>query len=306
MADFTKREFSVQLELAVGRDRRRTISPFRELGAYETLWQETKASFRRIAEKFAQRPGAIPSDFVPEQDALRTAQSVFEKLNDSHIDQFGVRVHGAAEYPEKLRDARHPVELLYYRGWWDLVHARGVAVVGTRDPSREAVARTRKLVKALIQDRFMIVSGLAKGIDTIAHTAALEEGAPTIAIIGTPLSHTYPRDNAELQDEIATNFLLISQVPLLRYESQDYRSNRLFFPERNKTMSALTEATVIVEAGETSGTLIQARAALEQGRKLFILDNCFRNAKVTWPNRFAKMGAIRVRDYDDIQHALSE
>lgn len=296
----------MQLELAVNRDRRRTISPFRELGAYETLWQETKASFKYIAERFAKRPGAIPSDFVPEQDALRTAQSVFEKLSDAHICQFGVRVHGAAEYPQKLRDARHPVELLYYRGWWDLVHTRGVAVVGTRNPSREAVARTRKLVKSLVQDRFTIVSGLAKGIDTIAHTAALKEGAPTVAVIGTPLSHTYPRDNAHLQDEIATNHLLISQVPLLRYENQDYRSNRLFFPERNKTMSALTEATVIVEAGETSGTLIQAQAALEQGRKLFILDNCFCNTKITWPKRFENMGAIRVKHYDDIHRALSQ
>ena len=296
----------MQLELTADRDRRRAISPFRELGAYEALWQETKASFKAIAEKFARLPGAIPSDFVPEEDALRTAQSVFDKLHDAHIDRFGVRVHGAAEYPAKLRDARHPVELLYYLGWWDLVHGRSVAVVGTREPSPEAKTRTRKLVKALIQDSFTIVSGLAKGVDTIAHTTALERGAPTIAVIGTPLSHAYPRDNADLQRDIARNFLVISQVPLLRYESQDYRYNRLFFPERNKTMSALTEATVIVEAGETSGTLIQARAALEQGRKLFILENCFRNANVTWPERFAKMGAIRVRHYADIHNALSE
>ncbi len=296
----------MQLELTGDRDRRRTISPFRELGAYEALWQRTKASFKLIAEKFAQVPGAIPSDFVPEHEALRTAQSVFDKLHDAHIDRFGVRVHGAAEYPEKLRDARYPVELLYYCGWWDLVHARSVAVVGTRQPSHEATVRTRKLVKALIRDNFTVVSGLAKGVDTIAHRTALELGAPTVAVIGTPLSHTYPRDNADLQREIASHFLLISQVPLLRYESQDYRYNRLFFPERNKTMSALTEATVIVEAGETSGTLIQARAALEQGRKLFILDSCFQNANLTWPDRLAKQGAIRVRHYDDIQHALSQ
>ena len=91
----------------------------------------------------------------------------------------------------------------------------------------------------------------------------------------------------------------------MRYESQDYRYNRVFFPERNKTMSALTEATIIVEAGETSGTLIQARAALQQGRKLFILDNCFKNPDLTWPEKYAKKGAIRVRDYDDVRNALS-
>jgi hypothetical protein len=80
--------------------------------------------------------------------------------------------------------------------------------------------------------------------------------------------------------------------------------NRLFFPERNVTMSALTEATVIVEAGETSGTLTQARAALHQGRKLFILDSCFRNASLAWPARFEAEGAIRVRTADDLWAAL--
>ena len=295
----------MQLDLEVDRYRHRPISPFRELGAYETLWQQAKTSFKLIAERFAKWPGAVPSDFVPEEDALRTARSVFQKLHDADVEHFGVRVHGAAEYPEKLRDARYPVELIYFQGWWDLVHTRAVSVVGTRKPSPEAVARTRKLVRALVDADFTIVSGLARGIDTIAHTAALKQGAPTIAVIGTPLSHTYPRDNGDLQHEIAKNHLLISQVPVLRYERQDYRTNRRFFPERNKTMSALTEATVIVEAGETSGTLIQARAALEQGRKLFILDNCFRNAKITWPDRFAKEGAIRVKHCDDILDALS-
>jgi DNA processing protein len=93
-------------------------------------------------------------------------------------------------------------------------------------------------------------------------------------------------------------------VPVKRYEDQDYRRNRLFFPERNITMSALTEATIIVEAGETSVTLIQARAALHQGRKLFILDNCFRKG-LSWPKKFADKGAVRVVDYDDIRKNLS-
>ena len=162
----------------------------------------------------------------------------------------------------------------------------------------------RALVKELVKDNFTIVSGLASGIDTIAHETAFEEGGRTIAVIGTPLSQVYPKDNAELQREIAREFLLISQVPVKRYERQDYRRNRLFFPERNITMSALTEATIIVEAGETSGTLIQARAALNQGRKLYILDNCFRKG-LSWPQKFADKGAIRVVDYDDIRKQLS-
>ena len=107
-----------------------------------------------------------------------------------------------------------------------------------------------------------------------------------------------------MQRLIAERFLLISPVPVQRYESQDYRRNRLFFPERNVVMSALTEATIIVEAGQTSGTLIQARAALQQGRRLFVLDSCFRDPHLTWPARLAARGAVRVADYDDIRRGL--
>ncbi|MDE0531097.1 MAG: DNA-protecting protein DprA [Albidovulum sp.] len=285
---------------------RRTISPYRELGAYEELWSDGKASFKTIADKFAAHPGSLPSDFVFPEVADSKAEDVCRKLRAAKVVSFGIRVHGAAEYPNKLLDARHPVKLLYFQGWWDLIDSRCIAVVGTREPSPAGRARTRRLVKALVADNFTIVSGLAKGVDTIAHTTALEEGGRTIAVIGTPLSHSYPKDNRELQDEIGRRFLIISQVPVLRYESQDYRYNRQFFPERNKTMSALTEATVIVEAGKTSGTLVQARAALEQQRKLFVLDSCFQDKNLTWPEKLATKGAIRVRDYEDIQNALSE
>ena len=161
-------------------------------------------------------------------------------------------------------------------------------------------------MRSLVADEFTVVSGLAAGVDRVAHQTAMEAGGRTIAVIGTPLSHTYPRENRDLQRCIAEHFLLISQVPLRRYESQDYRYNRSFFPERNVTMSALTEATVIVEAGEISGTLIQARAALRQGRKLFILDSCFRDPCLTWPAKLAEKGAIRVRDYDDVRRQLSQ
>ena len=295
----------MQLELTADNPERRTISPFRELGAYEALWDNVKATFKSIAAQFATRPAALPSDFVEPSVAEQYAAAVNAKFRESDIGPFGIRVHGAAEYPEKLRDARHPVELLYFQGWWDLVNSRSVAVVGTRQPSDEGQARTRRLVKALVDDDFTIVSGLAAGIDTAAHKAAIENGGRTIAIIGTPLSHCYPKLNRDLQKTIAEDYLLISQIPLHRYESQDYRRNRLFFPERNKTMSALTEATIIVEAGETSGTLIQARAALEQGRKLFILDSCFQNPQLTWPQKFVEKGAIRVKTYEDVQQPLS-
>lgn len=282
------------------------ISPFRELGAYEALWNEEGMSFRKLAERHRRHPGAVPSDFVSRSDAYDFANRVRDMLAEARIEGFGIRVHGTGEYPLKLRDAAHPVELLYFRGWWDLVHTRCVAVVGTRRPSPEGIARTRVMVRKLVADGFTIVSGLARGVDTVAHTAAIESGGRTIGVIGTPISRVYPKENAALQERIAGEYLLISQVPVWRHSRQGPEGNRLFFPERNITMSALTEATVIVEAGETSGTRIQAQAALQQGRKLFILDNCFRNPKLTWPAKFAGKGAVRVREYEDIRRHLDD
>ena len=294
-----------QLTLDDSKPTLRAVSPFREMGAYETMWCEPKATFASLARRFAQSPRGLPSDFVSQEEALECASYVKDRFEQADVRQFGVRVQGAGEYPLQLRDAAHPIALLYYQGWWDLVDSPSVAVVGTRKPSKEGLARTRRLVNELVADDYTVVSGLAAGVDTMAHKTAIDEGGRTIAVIGTPLSHSYPRENADLQRHIAENFLLVSQVPLKRYEERDYRYNRSFFPERNVTMSALTEATIIVEASETSGTLFQARAAIRQGRKLFILDSCFQNPQLTWPARFEARGAIRVRGYDDIRRNLS-
>ena len=283
----------------------RSVSPFKEMGAYEALWCEEGATFTRLANRFKEHPGYLPSDFIEEGEAYEYAQYVRDRFAQAEVPRFGIRVHGAGEYPAKLRDAVHPIELLYYQGWWDLVASRSVAVVGTRNPTEEGCSRARSVVRELVADDVTVVSGLAKGIDTEAHEAAITANGRTIAVLGTPLSHFYPQENADLQRRIAEEFLVVSQVPLKRYESQDYRYNRSFFPERNATMSALTEATIIIEAGETSGTLIQARAAIAQGRKLFILDSCFRNPNLTWPSRFEALGAIRVKEYDDIRQHLS-
>jgi DNA processing protein len=280
------------------------ISPRRELGAYEALWLEKGATFKSIAEKFAADPTALPSDFVSPSHADECASHVMRVLKDAGVHRFGVRVNHAGDYPMRLRDAKHPVELLYYEGSWELTETRCVAVVGARNPTDDGRGRAQRLARELVERNFTVVSGLATGIDTAAHNSAIAASGLTIAVIGTPLGAYYPRENRELQDQIARDFLLISQVPILRYHQQAVPQNRLFFPERNITMSALTEATVIVEAGETSGTLTQARAALYQGRKLFILNSCFEREDLTWPARFEERGAIRVRELDDIWKAL--
>jgi DNA processing protein len=283
------------------------ISPLLEMGAYEALWARVGVWFKSLAESFRAHPGALPSDLLANPDeALEFSRKALDFLNRGGVDHFGVRINGGGEYPLKLRDAEFPVEFLYYRGWWDLVEKRSVAVVGSRKPSSDGLKRTEQLVRDLAADEFSIVSGLATGIDTAAHLAAIANGASTIAVVGTPLSECYPKQNAALQEFIARKHLLISQVPVCRYMKQDYRANRLFFPERNVTMSALTEATVIVEASDTSGTLIQARAALKQKRKLFILESCFQCPGLKWPHTYQRRGAIRVKDYGDIRRHLFE
>lgn len=285
----------------------RPISPYREFGAYEALWTEKPASFKWIAEKFSEHPGSLPSDFIPEIEAMKYAQTARDILSDAGVDHFGVIIHGATEYPEKLRSAEYPIELVYFQGWWDLIDSKSVAVVGTREPSSEGQARAKKLVRHLVKDDFTVVSGLAKGIDTVVHTTTLDAGGRTIAVIGTPLSLRYPKENTDLQDRIAKEHLLISQVPIVRYQQvKNPTANRFFFVERNITMSALTLATIIIEAGETSGTLVQARHALKQGKKLFILESNFNNPGLTWPAKFEQQGAIRVRDYEDIQKHLAD
>jgi DNA processing protein len=281
------------------------IIPQNEMSAYESLWMGQGAWFANLAELFRSNPGAVPSELVPEEEVARTWRKLVELVGEEQLRSIGIRVNGAGEYPKKLRDADHPVEILYYQGNWELVETPSVAIVGTRSPSPEGELNAGRIAHSLSKAGYTIVSGLAKGIDTAAHTAAIAAGGQTIAVIGTPLTDYYPKENRSLQEEIAKRFLVISQVPFLRYKNQSYRTNRLFFPARNVTMSALTQATIIVEAGNTSGTLVQARAALAQGRKLFVLESCFRNPELTWPARFEKLGAVRIKNVSHLMEELN-
>jgi DNA processing protein len=283
------------------------ISPLREIAAYEALWGREKTSFKWLSELFASHHGSRPSDFVTEGEIESYYSLLKDTIRNNKLEyKINILLEGTFDYPRELKDAREPVELLYFSGNLDYLTTRRIAVVGTRKPTREGLLRTAKLVKLLVKDDFTIVSGLAAGIDTEALSTAIAEKGRTIAVIGTPINQAYPRENVDLQKKIAMEHLLISQVPFERYKKQSHIGNRLFFPERNKTMSALSEATVIIEASETSGTLTQARAALFQKRKLFILDSCFQNKNITWPQKFLEQGAIRVKEYEDIINALPQ
>jgi len=280
-------------------------SPLAELGAYEWLWQNRAGSYADMAALFRDAPGALPSDLAPPAEARAAGQQALAQLARAGITAFGVRIQGTWDYPRGPADAEDPVPLLYYQGWSDLFDApRRVAVVGSREISDKGVRRTAKLVRMLVERRCTILSGLARGVDSVAHQAAIDAGGATVGVIGTPLLECDTRPDTRLQRLIAAEFLLVSPVPVLAWQKQDAQRSRLFYPERSRTMSALAEATIIVEAGQISGTLVQAQAALQQGRRLFILNGCFDQPGVTWPAKLEAQGAIRVREFEQIIDAL--
>ena len=280
------------------------IKPSMEIGAFEALWANGVSSFKQLRDKLALSNTSLPSSLVSPSIAKQFYNRTTSRLHAAGIDHFGVRIDGTMDYPKQLHDADYPLVLFYYQGLWDLVYTPGISVVGTRKPSENGIKRTKQLVKALVDAKYAIYSGLASGIDATAHQTAIECDGFTIAVTGTPLWLSYPKENAALQKEIVKNHLLISQVPVVSYEEKGLSFTRLFFPERNITMAALSLATIIVEASETSGTLKQAKAALRQRRKVFILNNNFENPHLTWPRKLEESGAIRVHKIDDILEGL--
>ena len=170
-----------------------------------------------------------------------------------------------------------------HREWFE--GCRRVSIVGTRKPSPEGNARARDFTLALVRRQIVVVSGLAEGIDTIAHGTAMEGGGRTIAVLGTSLEDVFPASNRELQARIMREHLAVSQF------TPGTPARRTNFPQRNRTMALLTDATVIVEAGESSGTLHQGWEALRLGRPLFLMESLTKDERLTWPSEMVRYGA---------------
>jgi DNA protecting protein DprA len=177
---------------------------------------------------------------------------------------------------------------IYAAGDDSLLLLPGVSIVGTRDVSEEGAARARRLARELSQAGVVIVSGLARGVDTAAHMAAMDCGGRTVAVIGTPLSKAYPTENSALQQDIYSSQLLISPF---REGETVFKSN---FPKRNRVMAAISDATVIIEASDTSGTLHQAAECHRLGRWLFIAKALISDERLSWPRKFLQNKKTRV------------
>jgi DNA processing protein len=173
-----------------------------------------------------------------------------------------------------------------------------VAVVGSRSPSLAGQQRAAQLASKLAREAITVVSGLALGIDTIAHRTAMAAGGRTIAVLGTPLDECQPRQNAALQEQIGRDHLLVSQFPP---GHPVLRSN---FPRRNRTMALVCHASVIVEAGESSGTLSQGWEALRLGRPLFLLKSVVDKPDLKWPREMLEYGAFVLAAFGELLDLL--
>ena len=231
--------------------------------AYEAIWHDKAMSFKRFRHWYERSSNLSLVAKVRDKAKLREAGNfVKQQLIKSKVNDFRLIMANSAEYPHELTDAENPVHIFYAQGDINLLHNPfRIALIGSRKASRDGLARSRRIARLLSEAGVTVVSGLAEGIDTMAHTAAIDSGGRTLAVLGTSITDCFPKTNRALQAQIAANHCLISQVPIWRYHAQDYRSNARFFPERNATMSAISNATLIIEAQDRSGTLIQASAA---------------------------------------------
>ncbi|ANL39537.1 DNA-processing protein DprA [Rhizobium phaseoli] len=237
--------------------------------------------------------GKRPTSSYVRPERIRTA-TLQEVLH-----RFGRSANNTGQ-ADLLRSYGQRDTFLYYAGDLNLLAKVTVSIVGTRQISPAGIRRAAKLSRQLAEADVLVMSGLAKGVDTVAHTSALEARGHTAAVVGTPLDRVYPAENAELQMEIYSRHLLISPFNI---GEQVYKSN---FPARNKVMAVLSDATVIVEASDTSGTLHQAAECQRNNRWLFIMRSVVEDEAVTWPSKFLKHPKTRVlTDTSELLEAIS-
>ncbi|MGI0086906.1 MAG: DNA-processing protein DprA [Nitrosotalea sp.] len=191
-------------------------------------------------------------------------------------------------------ETKYAPKMLYVRGPMEIPLPRPrVSIIGSRKASPHGIKDAKAIARTLTEHKTVIVSGLAEGIDTSAHETAIAAGGKTIAVLGTPLNKVYPRKNLQLQQEIMSNHLAISQFPV------DHTTTPKDFVLRNRTMALISDATIIVEAGDTSGSLHQGWEALRLGRPLFIWKHVLNNTQLSWPEKMLQYGAMELSDPTD-------
>ncbi|NOZ04759.1 MAG: DNA-protecting protein DprA [Chloroflexi bacterium] len=272
----------------IGPARMRTL--LNHFGSAETAW---------LANEGDLLASGLPKGVIENILRLRSGvdlDRVMEKLEKRAI---AVRTWEDPRYPKLLRDIANPPPVIYVQGQLRNDIEWAVAVVGTRRASSYGKEAARRLSTDLARNQITVVSGLAKGIDTVAHSATLDTGGHTIAVLGCGLDYIYPPENRALAARIVEQGALISDYPLgMPPESGN-------FPPRNRIISGLSLGTVVVEAGQRSGALITASYALEQGREVFAVPGNIYNRGSKGTNRLIFEGAHPVSDVRDILECLN-
>jgi DNA processing protein len=206
--------------------------------------------------------------------------------------------HGEPDYPAQLAEIADPPPVLTVHGRADLLHGPGVAMVGARNASANGRVLARRLAEELAAAGLVVVSGLARGIDTAVHEGALAVSGPTVAVIASGIDVPYPADNAELMARIAEQGVVISERPL------GAEPQARHFPRRNRLIAGLSLGVVVVEAAPNSGSLITARLAAEQGREVMAVPGSPLDPRHRGTNQLLREGATLIETADDVRAAL--
>ncbi|MCM8800941.1 MAG: DNA-processing protein DprA [Candidatus Omnitrophica bacterium] len=243
---------------------------------------EKLVSFSGIGEGFAQRISALKEKDLTYE--LNLAKKLGIKIT-TLMDE---------DYPQNLRNIADPPLVLYIKGKIEEKDNLGLAIVGTRRPTFYGISSAEKFAYALAKKGFTIISGIARGIDTVAHRGALKAKGRTLAVMGSGFLHIYPPENKGLINEISESGAVISEFPL---NTLPLKQN---FPCRNRIISGLSLAVLVIEAGQNSGALITADFALEQGREVFALPGKIDSFNSFGTNELIKQGARLVSSVEDI------
>ncbi|MDD3058390.1 MAG: DNA-processing protein DprA, partial [Sphaerochaeta sp.] len=221
----------------------------------------------------------------------------FEEMDDKTV----ILGWDSPAWPKMVDSFAYRPRFLYAQGKVQLLSEPSVSVIGTRSPSLEGKKLALQTSQALSQAGFIVTSGLALGIDGVAHKAALATGSPTIAVIGTPLSTAYPPEHADLQAEIARTGVVVTRF------APSTTTQKWHFLLRNRLMSALSVASIVVEDRDGGGAVRQASFALEQKKYLFLYQSSVDNHAFLWPRQFANQSRVfTIKKPEDLPRVLTQ
>jgi DNA processing protein len=223
--------------------------------------------------------------------------TLMKTYRDSHIQ---ITSSSESTYPYRLKQIFDPPFLIYSKGNPDLMSsAKMLSVVGARNGDLYGLNSIKRILPPLIEKGFVIVSGLAKGIDQWAHECTIRSNGATIGIIGGGLNHSYPSETKGLKAFMEQRHLVISEYPPM------VRPEKWHFPMRNRLISGISSGTLVVQANQRSGSLITADAALEEGRDVFSIPGPIDSKLSEGTNKLIQQGAVLVQDAEDILKMIS-